>query len=60
MSNILDRAKSSLTVMVLFICKNLFQVRELAVQIFQNMGIKCKGPEVVNAHGVQETIGSSG
>lgn len=61
MPNILDRAKGSLTVMVIFICKkNLFQVRELAVQIFQNMENKCKGPEVVSAYGIQETIGSSG
>lgn len=56
MVNILDRGQGQSHCDGNFTCKNATEVREPAVQIFQKMENKRKGPEVTSTYGVQETI----
>lgn len=61
MPNILDRAKGSLTVMVIFICKKKpVPSKGASCADIPEYGKQVQRPWVVSAYGIQETIGSSG
>lgn len=60
MGNILDRGQGQSHCDGHFTWKNVTEVRKPAVQIFQKMENKCKGPEVTSTYGIQETTGRLG